>query len=613
MGLGSSDVLFSDYTSEASKPAILGGKPAITSKGWPKWPIRNPETDENRLLQVMHSSVWSPKKKSGSIILIIVLSIVMYSMAHAQQRSVPLIDRIMLTPVPTELNTTGHIVPFPFHISVHGLDPSKPGDQATLETFIQLFKILPQTQGDFGGDASYRIRFERSAAVENAEGYELVSDSNGIIVNASTEAGVFYGAQTIYQLLAYAWYGEKFLPYSKLPAEGWGKHFVPVLTIKDKPAYKVRSFMIDLGTAVYSMPLLKRLIRMMAQLKMNTLHLYLWDHQLCSFRFRNLPLGHENPFALDSADLSELVRYARRYHIAVMPELESWGHVGSITYHYPELNGGSGDYGGASFAIGEKTYALLEKMYDEIVPCLEDRADVHLGLDESFWSVLPGEEDKGHTPFNMVSRLHEILMRVAEKHGKQVTMHMWADHGGRIVPLPKELETKIVIEPWHYLEAEAPVIEKELKKYGDEGKTPIVMGAGSNSLTFDGSYGATRVWCQEGVKYPNVLGVTLCLWETNDIGGRLITLYGGANLAWSPFAIKYPSDDPRDGLGERTRQRINQQMRSWQTIFPDADPAAINTDRGPEVKSGYYQFLPYAGKPVAPTVDACRVSKALTE
>lgn len=364
--------------------------------------------------------------------MIIVLSIVMYSMAHAQQRSVPLIDRIMLTPVPTEPNAAGRIEPFPSHISVHGLDPSKPGDQATLETFIQHFKMLPQTKGDFGGDASYRISFEWNTTVENAEGYELMSDSSGIVVRASTEAGAFYGAQTIYQLLAYSWHGEKFLPYSKLPAEGWGKHFVPVLTINDKPAYMVRSFMLDLGTAVYSMPLLKRLIRMMAQLKINTLHLYLWDHQLCSFRFRNLPLGHENPFALDLADLTELVRYARRYHIAVMPELESWGNVGSITYHYPELNGGSGDY-------------------------------------------------------------------------------------------------------------------------------------------------------------------------------------GGTNLAWSPFAIKYPSDDPRDGLGERTRQRINQQMRSWQTIFPDADPAAINTDRGPEVKSGYYQWLPYAGKPVAPTVDACRASKSLTE
>ena len=101
----------------------------------------------------------------------------------------------------------------------------------------------------------------------------------------------------------------------------------------------------------------------MGQLKLNTLHLHLYDDQLCNFRFANLPIGHENPFSLNAQDLKEIVQYARVYHISVMPELESWGHVASIVYHYPELCGGEGMYAGASFAIGEKTYTLLERMY----------------------------------------------------------------------------------------------------------------------------------------------------------------------------------------------------------------------------------------------------------
>ena len=520
------------------------------------------------------------------------------SLVSAASRGVALLDRIPLTPAPAAVTTSPDKIPLPPRLSVHGLDRMRAGDRGAIETFERLFQVLPETQGDFGGDAAYRVRFIRTEAVRPAEGYELVSDASGIAIRAATDAGLFYGAQTAYQLLAYARHGEEFLHYAEFPAEGWGRYLVPALTIKDEPAYRVRAVMADLGRAPYSLALLKRLVRMMGQLKLNTLHLHLFDDQLCGFRFERLPFGRENPFALDAADLRELVRYARQHHIAVMPELESWGHVASLVYHVPELSGGPGVYGGASFAMGEKTYALLEKLYDEIVPCLEAESAVHVGLDEAGWAVLPGEENKGHTPTAMVGRIHEILMRVGAKHGKKLTMHLWADHGGRA--LPKEIEAQVVLEPWRYLGADAPGIVDTLKKYGGAGKPPLMMGTGANSYAFSGNYEGTRIWCQEGLKYPNVLGVSLCLWESNDVGGRLVTLYGGANFAWSPAT---PKRAPSDTTGERQRQLIDRQMRSWQTIFPDADPAAIAADRGPEVKTGVYQWGPFASKPVAPTVD----------
>ena len=78
-------------------------------------------------------------------------------------------------------------------------------------------------------------------------------------------------------------------------------------------------------------------------------------------------------------------------------------------------------YGGASFGIGEKTYNLLEKMYDEILSCLEDEAQIHVGLDEAKWAVLKGEEDKGHSPENMVGRIYQILQNAGERQNKKVT------------------------------------------------------------------------------------------------------------------------------------------------------------------------------------------------
>lgn len=515
-------------------------------------------------------------------------------------KSVTLMERIPLAPAPKSMTPAGDMIPFPAAISVHGLDRANPGHQGTFETFAELFAVLAKVPGDFGGAAAYRIQFEQTDEIAHAEGYRLLSDATGIKVRYRTAAGQFYGAQTVYQLLAYAYYGTDFLQFSITPAEkdAAEKRFVPLLTINDEPAYPVRSFMADLGRAPYSVALLKRVIRIMGQLKLNTLHLHLYDDQLCGFRFARLPLGRENPFSLSADDLKEVVRFARVHHVSVMPELESWGHVASLVYHYPELSGGEGMYAGASFAIGEKTYALLEKIYDEIVPCLENETAVHVGLDEATWAVLPGEENKGHTPTNMVGRIHDILMRVGERHGKKITMHLWADHGGRA--LPKEIEQKVVIEPWRYLGADAPSIATNLQKYGGAGKTPLMMGAGANSTAYQGNYEATRVWCQEGLKYPNILGVTLCMWETNDVAGRLTTLYGGAAFAWSPEAPKRGKDDL---LGERMRQIFDRHMRSWQIIFPVADPAAINLDRGPEVKTGRYCWPPLFNKVVAPTVD----------
>ena len=511
--------------------------------------------------------------------------------------SVPLADRIWLAPIPKTVSYAGQPIPFPANPVVQGLDAQSPDDAATIETMDHVLQLC-HAPSDRAA-APYPIRFQHVAAVSNPEGYEIDIAAGGLDVRASTAAGLFYGAQTVYQLLAYADQGATFLGFSEAAAEpdAAARRFIPCGTIRDEPAYRVRSVMLDLGRATFSPAYIERIIRIMGQLKLNTLHLHLYDDQLCGFRFKNLPLGRENPFSLDAQALTEIVRYARRYHISVMPELESWGHVASLVYHHPELSGGEGVYAGASFAVGEQTYALLEKMYDEIIPCLEPNAAVHVGLDEARWVVQKGEAGGG-TPQDMVARIYEILMRVAERHHRTITMHLWADHGGR--PLPPAIADRVVIEPWRYLGADAAAITEALDRYGGTGKTPLMMGGGANSTAFHGSFEATRLWCTGGTRYPNVLGMTLCLWETNDIAGRMITLYGGANYAWTPTR---PARAKSDIAGERLDQLLERHMRSWQLVFPDASPAALDADRGPEVKTGRYVWPPFAGRPVAPTVD----------
>lgn len=417
------------------------------------------------------------------------------------------------------------------------------------------------------------------------EGYALRVDGSGARLVGDDISGLAHAAQTLAQLIA----------FSSQPGS------VPGVEIRDWPAYALRAVMLDIGRAPFSRALIERVIRIMARLKLNTLHLHLHDDELNGVRYATLPLGQENPAALPITTYGELIEYAGRYRIQVMPELEAWGHVSSLLYHYPELYGTTGQYG-QSFGIGEPTYDLLDKIIGEWIPLLQgDPAYLHVGLDEADWSLLsdiPPERREAYTPVTHVRRLYDIIQRHANAHGKRVEMHLWADHGGR--PIPEELRAKVVTEPWMYHVAHADRIREYVYRYGGTGKTPFMMGAGASFIHEQGAFGATKVWCREAKHVANCRGVTLCVWGSNDIAGRLITIFAGADYAWSPDT---PLDLPGDFYEERLRGMLVRRMKYWQAHFPEADGAALDIDRGPEVLMGRYCFPPRMGEAVGPTAD----------
>lgn len=429
--------------------------------------------------------------------------------------------------------------------------------------------------------AEYTISLEIRHQAMPAEGYRLEVGESVAYISAEDAAGLWWGCQTLVQLCAMS------------------SGRIPCVRIKDWPHYRTRSVMLDMGRAPYSAALIKRVIRIMSRLKLNSLHLHLFDDHLNAIRFKSLPLGSENPFALSIEDYAEIIRYARERNISVVPEFECWGHAGSILYHYPNLYGAPGMWEGFSFGIGEELYDLLARMFDEFVPILEDECVFHVGLDEANWATLPSvsEADKDrYTPTEHVRKLHEILSSIGEKHGKTIRMRLWADHGGR--PIPEELKDKVIVEPWMYFEGRAEAIRQKVAAYSGEGKTPFMMGGGMSQLHYQGHCGATRIWCKEAMNSPNCEGINICVWESNNVPGKMIGIFGGADSAWSPDK---PDPKPEDLHSEWSGGKLVQLMRRWQSIFADADPAALEQDRGPEVQSGKYCWPPFAGVPVAPT------------
>lgn len=509
-----------------------------------------------------------------------------------------LLERMELVPYPDKLEYKEEYFPFPMRISIQGLGAANE-QVRTMETLTQTLSRMPGVQFAQTSGFPFQICFQKNPKIDHEEGYELVINKNGAMVFSKTFQGEYYACQTLCQILSYSYFPEVALEGgSAAESDAVENKYVPVLFIKDAPKYAVRSFMIDLGRSVFPMPLIKRIIRIISHLKMNTLHMHLLDDELCGIKLNKLPLGHENPFAVTLPQLADIVAYARSYHVSIMPEIESWGHVQSVIYHFPETYGSPGMWGGSSFGIGEKTYQLLEKVYDEIMPVLEEKSMFHVGLDEALWAVLPGEEKKGHNPTNMVSRIYQILQRSADRHRREIQMHLWADHGGR--PLPAEIRKKVVIQPWKYRQTDEKEIAKAVREYGGASKTPFMMGAGWSSIHYHGSYEATRLWAQHGARFPNALGVTSCMWCTNDLAGQIDGLYRGADYSWTPDTPERRENDP---MGEDLRGFTSRWRRHWQVLFPDANPDALRSDQGPEVYAGRYVWPPMAGLAAAPTAD----------
>lgn len=429
------------------------------------------------------------------------------------------------------------------------------------------------------GSDGFALRTRVDPAVGNPEGYRLTVDPDGIRVDGGSERGVAYGATTLLQ-------------YLHLHARAAA---LPRISVKDEPAFRTRCFMIDPGRSVFPLPLIRRILRMLASLKMNQLHLHIWDDELCGIRFPGHPFGSENPNAMSLDELGGIVQEAARYGIEIVPELEGWAHVGSLVWHRKELRGGDGMYNGSAFLIREEVFDLFRDLIGKTASVLPAKATIHMGLDEAKWYLDPSMP-KGFTPADLVQRYHDIIEETGKRQGKDLTMRLWADHGGR--PIPASIRGSVIVEPWQYWGAREKDIRKKVRRFS-RGKERWIAGAGQSVAQPRGAYHATRQWCRDAAKSRNCEGINVTFWGQNDLAGRLMSLYAGSLFPWNPrpgqkalLAENYEDFD----------RGVFPLMEWWQTAFRDGRPDGINRDRGDYVYLGYRFWGDNHGKPVAPTV-----------
>jgi hypothetical protein len=158
------------------------------------------------------------------------------------------------------------------------------------------------------------------ASGAGSQGYRLDLGNSGISIAGQTSTGVFYGEQTILQML-------------RLSSSG---RSLPQGTASDSPDYSYRGVMLDSGRKYWSVAYIQRLIRQMAWLKLNTLHWHLAEWNAFRLNSPEYP-GLAAPQSYTKADVDAVLATARRYHVTVIPEIDVPAHSTELTSYNPGL------------------------------------------------------------------------------------------------------------------------------------------------------------------------------------------------------------------------------------------------------------------------------------
>jgi hypothetical protein len=262
------------------------------------------------------------------------------------------------------------------------------------------------------------------------EGYVIESSPEALVLAANTSAGIFYGVHTLRQILALK------------PGRAW----LEELSVTDWPTFRYRGVMHDISRGkVPTTETLFKLVEMLASVKVNVLQLYT-EH---TFAFRRHPEISRGASPLTAEDLMRLDEHARRHHIELQANLQSFGHMKRIlsTKKLAHLAESSDAW---SIAPGRpETYRFLDELYAEHLPCFSSPV-FNADCDET-WDLGKGRSRRraekvglGRVYVDHIRRLH----RLAKRRGKRLAV--WGDivlqHPEEIERLPKD----VIMLNWGY-------------------------------------------------------------------------------------------------------------------------------------------------------------------
>lgn len=289
------------------------------------------------------------------------------------------------------------------------------------------------------GNNGIELNLCDSSIVTGNEAYRIEIDKKGVRLSANTETGIFYGLQTLLQLL-----------------NNGNNKTLPALTINDSPRFPYRGLHLDVSRHFFDKEFVKKQLNAMAYFKMNRLHWHLTDGAGWRIEIKKYPrltsfaawrpfdklndwwvggrtfCEQDDPRAVGGYytqdDIREVVAYAAERHITIIPEIEMPGHSEEVLATYPELSCSGKPYVNADFCIGtEKTFEFLENVLLEVIDLFPSEY-IHIGGDEaskSSWKTCPRcQKRMADEHLNSVDELQSYMIHRIEKflndHGRKI-------------------------------------------------------------------------------------------------------------------------------------------------------------------------------------------------
>ncbi len=310
-----------------------------------------------------------------------------------------------------------------------------------------------------------RLSLIKNASLGN-EGYKLDVSKHEISISANKSAGLFYGMQTLFQLMPKQIEEVKFTKDTK-----WE---VPVCSITDYPRFGWRGLMLDVSRHFFTKDQVKQFIDQMVKYKYNLLHLHLTDDEGWRIEIKGLPrltqvgawrvnkVGYFGTFSPPTPDeprnyggfytqddIRELVKYAKDRFVNILPEIDVPGHSLAAVVSYPDLSCTQGadkyqvrsgepimdwSHGQPPIALedntlcpaNEKVYVFLDKVMTQVAELFPFEY-IHVGGDEcpkNFWeksdSVKALMQREGLENMDEVqSYFEKRLEKIVESKGKK--------------------------------------------------------------------------------------------------------------------------------------------------------------------------------------------------
>src|SRR5947208_3511040 len=342
------------------------------------------------------------------------------------------------------------------------------------------------------------------------EGYVLLVSPHEVVVAGRTAAGTFYGLQTLKQLVR---------------GEDAGA-FIPSVKIIDWPTMRWRGVSDDISRGpVPTVDYIKRQIRTEASFKLN-MHSFYMEH---TFASESNPLIGPAGGSLTPAEIRELVAYAQRYHVELVPEQQTFGHLHKALRleKYAEL--AETPYGDVLSPQRSGTYKLIADLYKELNELFPGQF-FHLGEDETF-ELGEGQSKAeaqakgvGAVYFEHLNRVRDLLKPYNRR------LMFWGDialhHPDLIGNVPKD----VIAMNWQY--AALDDYSKSINPFKDAGLDQFVCpGAHTWNQIFPNLAAASKNiinFVRDGQK-AGAIGMMNTTWD--DDGETLF------DMAWYSIAL----------------------------------------------------------------------------